>query len=132
MLCYYICLNSFLGTWHLDLHGNACLILIFYHKHVARKPVVSKTQTNLLQMLVRILNVYMKPVYIYRRIQRRGQGIQTPTPKILQKYRVSLLNWSGSPKKHKATKPSILGHHQPASETPFKWCLAVGLMMAYL
>ena len=26
----------------------------------------------------------------------------------------------------------MYGHHQPASETPFKWCFAEGPMMAHL
>ena len=39
-------------------------------------------------------------------------------------------------KNHKATKKasqhSMLGHHRPATETPFKWRFAGGPMMALL
>ena len=43
-------------------------------------------------------------------------------PEKSQKYRVSLQYWSRSPEKitKQPCQHLILGHHQPASETPFK------------
>ena len=61
----------------------------------------------------------------------RGSG----PPGKLQKYRVSLNFLSNTgPDPLKITKlpiqHSILGHHRPASETPFKWRFAGGPLMA--
>ena len=58
-----------------------------------------------------------------------GQGVRTPSGKI-QKYRVPLQYWSGSPENHKATNPAFnVSHHRPASETPLKWRFAGGPLM---
>ena len=49
----------------------------------------------------------------------------------LQKYRVLKQYWSGSPEKSQLPiHHSIMGHHWPASETPFKWRFAGGPLMA--
>ena len=63
----------------------------------------------------------------HARIQRGGQGIQTPPP--LKKYKnigflAMLVRIPRLPSQY-----SMLGHHWPASETPFKWRFAGGLMM---
>ena len=59
---------------------------------------------------------------------REGQGVRTsppPRPEKLQKYRVSLQYWSGSPEKLQLPiQHSMLGQHRPASETPSKWRFA--------
>ena len=61
-----------------------------------------------------------------------GQGVWTPAEKS-QKYRVSMqycldpIKITKLPSQH-----LILGYHQPARETPFKWCFAGGQMMAHL
>ena len=58
------------------------------------------------------------------------QGVQTP----LENYQnIGFLRTIG-PDPLKITKlpiqHSMLGHHPPVSETPFKWCFAGGLLMA--
>ena len=69
----------------------------------------------------------------HARIQRGvgvGHGVQTHTLKIT-KYRF-LSNTDPDPLKNKKklpSQPSMLGHHLPASETPFQWRFAGGLMM---
>ena len=60
------------------------------------------------------------------------QGVRTP----LKNHKsIGFLSYSG-PDHLKLTKlpseHSMLGHHQHASETPFKWHFAGGLMMARL
>ena len=64
------------------------------------------------------------------RIQWGGQGVQT-TQK--NHKNVGFLSNTG-PDPLKSTRlpsqHSMLDHHRPASETPFKWCFAGGPMMA--
>ena len=61
-----------------------------------------------------------------------GQGVRTP-PLKNHKAIGFLSNTGPDPlKNHKATKPnSMLGHHRPASETPFKWRFTGALMMVH-
>ena len=63
-----------------------------------------------------------------------GQGVRTPPP--LEKYKnIGFLSNNG-PDPLKITRllmqHSMLGHHLPASETPFKWRFAGGPLMAQL
>ena len=51
-----------------------------------------------------------------------------PTPEESQKYRFFLQYWSRT--SEKPSQHSMLGYHQPASETPFKCRFAGGPMMA--
>ena len=71
-------------------------------------------------------------VRLHVRIQRGGQGVRTP----LENYKnIGFLSNTG-PDPLKITKlpkqHSMLGHHRPASETPFKWHFAGGPLMALL
>ena len=64
------------------------------------------------------------------RIQRGGQGVRTP----LENYKnIGFLSNTG-PDPLRITKLpsqySMLGHHRPASEMPFKWRFAGGPFMA--
>ena len=78
-------------------------------------PKLLKYTSNVSQEISRFENIKHESIY-------RSHG-RNPPEKL--KNRVSLQYWSGSPENHKATKPalndSILGHHRPASETPFPW-----------
>ena len=71
---------------------------------------------------------------LHGRIQRGGQGVRTPHPLKIHKNIEFLSNtgritWkiTNLPNRH-----SMLGHHRPASETPFYWRVAGGPMMAHL
>ena len=75
----------------------------------------------------------MMPVgQVHGRIQWWVHGVRTPLPEKLQKYRVSYQYWSGYPEKiiRLPSQHTMLGHHQHASETPFKWYFAGGPMLA--
>ena len=67
---------------------------------------------------------------IHVRIQRGGQGVRTP----LENYKNTGFLSKTGPDPLKTTKLPIqhlmLGHHRPASETPFKWRFAGGPLMA--
>ena len=63
------------------------------------------------------------------------QGVWNPPPHLKNYENIGVLSNSGPDplKNHKATEPeSMLGHHQHASEMPFKWRFAGGPMMARL
>ena len=63
---------------------------------------------------------------------RGGQGVRTP---LKNHKNIGFLNniCSDTLKITKLqSQHSMLGHHQPASEAPFKWCFAGGPMMAPL
>ena len=68
------------------------------------------------------------------RIQRGGGG-RGSGPPLKNHKNIGLLSYSG-PDPLKITKlpsqHSMLGHHQHASEIPFKWCFAGGPMLARL
>ena len=61
-----------------------------------------------------------------------GQGVRTPPPPGKSQTIGFLINTGPDLMEYyKATKPdSMLGHHRPASEMPFKWRFAGGPMMA--
>ena len=66
------------------------------------------------------------------RIQRGGQGVQTPLKNnknigFLSNTGLGPLKITKLPSQH-----SMLGHHWHASKTPFKWRFAGGQMMARL
>ena len=67
------------------------------------------------------------------RIQRGGHGVRTPPPEksqtigCLSNTGLDPLKITKLPSQH-----SMLGHHQHASETPFKWRFAGRLMMTRL
>ena len=65
-----------------------------------------------------------------------GQGVRTPLGKYKIKGSLSKTGPDPPPsqkkKNHKVTKPAMLAHNWHASEMPFKWCFAGGLMMARL
>ena len=69
------------------------------------------------------------------RIQRGGQGVRTQTPEKSQKNRVSLQNWSGSPKKNsKVTKPAFnvgpsSARQRNAISMAFRWRVVDGLLI---
>ena len=56
---------------------------------------------------------------------RDGDRGPYPTPG----YRIHYQCWSETPEK--ITNNSMLDHHRPASETPFKWPFNDGPMMAH-
>ena len=62
-----------------------------------------------------------------------GQGVRTPSEK---SRNIGFLCSTVPipPKNHKATKPAFnVGHHRPATETPFQWRFAGGpAMVAHL
>ena len=72
---------------------------------------------------------------VHVRIQRWGQGCRTPPPPLENYKKLGFLSNTG-PDPLKITKlpsqHSMLGHHRLASETPFKWRLAGGPVMARL
>ena len=69
-------------------------------------------------------------VHLHMRGSRRGDGGPDPPSEKSQKCRVSKQYWSGSPEN--ISQHSKLGHHRPASETPFKWRFVGGPKMAHL
>ena len=66
--------------------------------------------------------------------QGGGQGVRTPPPLKNQKNIGFLSNSGPDPLKIRKlpNQQSMLGHHQHASETPFKWRFAGGPMMTRL
>ena len=76
----------------------------------------------------------MKGSVCHERIQMGGggAGVQTFPPSLENYKNIGFLsNTSPDPlKNHKASNPAFnVGHHQPASETPFKWRFAGGPLM---
>ena len=72
-------------------------------------------------------------MFTHVRIQGVGQGVRTPPPEKSQNIGFRSNSGPDPLKNYEATEPaSMLGHHQHASETPFKWRFAGGPMMARL
>ena len=77
---------------------------------------------------MRLLYLQCYTYHIHARIQRGGQGVGAPG----NHKNIGIFSNTGPDplKNHKATSQrSILGHHWHASETPFKWRLALGPIM---
>ena len=61
-----------------------------------------------------------------------GIGVPDPPPPgKSQSYRAPLANCHPKKIKKLPSQHSMLGHHRPASETPFKWVFAVRPLMAH-
>ena len=71
---------------------------------------------------------------VHVRIQRGGQGVQTPPPLKSHKNIGFLSNTGPDPLKitKLPSQHSMLGHHRHTSETPFRWRFTGGPIMARL
>ena len=119
--CNFVCLKMVTvyteyGISSIKSYYTPCIesFMALLMSHVSRKFVIIKTA-----------------MCGSRREGNRGSGL--PPPLKRHKNKGFLSNTGLDPlKNHKAaiSQHSMLGHHQPASETPFKWRFAGGPMMA--